>query len=55
MVRVRAHILGRAVWVSSIFGWRPRYYAFFPLDIEKMFRPDIPFMPLWPKSVMDAK
>jgi hypothetical protein len=32
-----------------------RYYAFFPLDIEKMFRPDIPFRPLWPESVMDAK
>jgi predicted RNA-binding Zn-ribbon protein involved in translation (DUF1610 family) len=25
----------------------PRYYAFFPPDIEKMFRP-IPFRPLWP-------
>src|SRR5262245_319079 len=31
----------------------PRYYAFFPLDIEKMFRPDVRGRPLWPKSVED--
>src|SRR5215472_2636713 len=29
----------------------PRYYAFFPPDIDKMFRP-VPFRPLWPESVM---
>jgi predicted RNA-binding Zn-ribbon protein involved in translation (DUF1610 family) len=33
----------------------PRCYAFFPLDIEKMFRSDIPFRPLGPESVVEAK
>jgi hypothetical protein len=31
----------------------PDYYAFFPLDIERSFRKDIPSRPLWPQSVAD--
>ena len=31
----------------------PRHYAFFPLDIEKMFRPDVPFRPLFPGATND--
>jgi hypothetical protein len=33
----------------------PRYYVFFPRDLEKMFRRDIPYRPLWPELVKDAK
>ena len=32
----------------------PRCYAFFPPDIERIFRSDIPFRPLWPESVVDV-
>lgn len=32
----------------------PHCYALFPLDIEKAFRSDVPFRPLWPESAVKA-
>jgi len=42
-------------YVFTLKANDPRYYVFFPPDLERMFRSDIPFRPLWPESVVEAK
>jgi hypothetical protein len=43
------------VYVFTIKANDPRYYVFFPPDLDRIFRKDVPFRPLWPEPVKDVK